>query len=111
MSKPSRKRRNPRRQGTNSSIPGNDHQMPHAPAWFAALARVTPHQAEMTRTVLGLANRRDVCSICGDTPALIYDTLEAPHLPVRLCADCAEIQAAMWGTQLRLRSTADTGEA
>jgi hypothetical protein len=98
MGKASRKRRNPRRQPT----PNNESLVPHSDAWFEALLRVDPWTALLTGAVLDRAQRLDVCSICGETSAPIYDLLEVPHLPLRLCSDCADIQRHM-GTHIQPR--------
>ncbi len=68
------------------------HLTPHSPEWFAALQQWDPAKAMMTRKVVELAGRTDVCSICGDDPASDY-LLEEEHRPaggpdtLRLCDD------------------------
>jgi gamma-glutamylcyclotransferase (GGCT)/AIG2-like uncharacterized protein YtfP len=50
----------------------------------------------MARTVTEREGRLDVCSICGDQPAPVYRTEEAPApgsvATLRLCEDCLEIR-------------------
>lgn len=77
---------------------------PHTPEWFAALCETHPHRAAMTCQVVTLAGRLDVCSICGDLPAPVYDDLDPPYLPLRLCDDCLTMQRDGFGERLRRRS-------
>jgi hypothetical protein len=67
------------------------------------MLKTEPHRALITGTLVDMAGRSDICSICGDTPALVYDDLETPYLPLRLCDDCIRIQQVQ-GARLRLRS-------
>jgi hypothetical protein len=73
------------------------HLTPHSPEWFTALQQWDPAKAMMTREVVELAGRTDVCSICGDDPASDY-LLEEEYRPaggpdtLRLCDDCLEIR-------------------
>lgn len=79
------------------SRPAPTHLTPHTPEWFTALEQWDPPKAMMTRKVIELAGRMDVCSICGDDPAKDY-RLEANHRPpggvdtLRLCDDCVAIR-------------------
>jgi hypothetical protein len=75
------------------------HLTPHTPEWFASLEQWDPPKAMMTRKIIELACRMDVCSICGDDPAKDYQ-LEESHRPpggvdtLRLCDDCVGIRRA-----------------
>ena len=75
------------------------HLTPHMPEWFAALDSWDPPQALMTRKIIELTGRTDVCSVCGDDPARDY-RLEEGHRPaggvdtLRLCDDCVRIRRA-----------------
>lgn len=66
---------------------------PHTDEWFAQMDIDEPQKAAMTRHVLSMENRRDVCSICGKDPAPAYRR-EGPALPglltptLRLCESC-----------------------
>jgi hypothetical protein len=73
------------------------HLIPHTPEWFEALQVWDPPQAAMVRTVIEMAGRPDVCSVCGDDPATDH------YLPTkyraaggvetfRLCMDCVRIR-------------------
>jgi hypothetical protein len=79
--------------------PGPSHLTPHTPEWFAALEQWDPPKAMMTRKIIELTGRADVCSICGDDPASDY-RLEEEHRPaggadtLRLCEDCVRIRRA-----------------
>jgi len=70
---------------------------PHTREWFDALEIWNPPQAMMTRAAIAAAGKPDVCSICGDDPALDY-RLEKNHRPpggvdtFRLCDDCLKIR-------------------
>ena len=99
MSKPSRKRRNPLRQ-----TGGQRHSrlVPHSDAWYAALVQIDPAQAFMTQAVVDHAGRPDVCSVCGDKPARIYDLTADPSLPIRLCDRCLVFQREL-GARLQKR--------
>lgn len=76
---------------------------PHTPAWFAALALINSRQAGVTATIVARARRLDVCSVCGDVPAPIYDLAAPPHLSIRLCRDCLDCQRGMFGLRVRER--------
>ena len=45
---------------------------PHTDEWFQALEDFNPLQAAITRQIVKLAGRADVCSIRGDRPASDY---------------------------------------
>jgi hypothetical protein len=75
---------------------------PHSPEWFRALEAFDPDQAAMTRQVLALAGRNDVCSICGDYPAKDYHLVDKHLAPeavatLRLCDDCHQIRKTVYG--------------
>lgn len=75
---------------------------PHSPEWFAALRRVNPTQAEHTQQIISLAGRDDICSICGDDPAIDYKLAGDQVAPdaistLRLCGECLEIRRGMYG--------------
>lgn len=110
MGKPSRKRRNPLYQSSVASQPENRRTIPQSPAWFAELSRVNARQAGMTKSLVRSAGRLDVCTVCGDTPALIYDSVEDPHLPLRLCDTCLVVQRDVFGTVLQLRAVSPSPE-
>lgn len=75
------------------------HLTPHTHEWFAALEQWDPPKAMMTRKIIEITGRMDVCSICGDDPASDY-YLEGEHRPtsgadtLRLCDDCVWIRRA-----------------
>lgn len=104
MGKPSRKRRNPLRQTSLLLGQEDNRSIPHSPAWFAEFSRVNARQAGMTRTLVRSAGRHDVCTICGGTPAPIYDSSEAPYLPLRLCDTCLVVQREVFGSVVELRT-------
>lgn len=73
--------------------------MPHTAKWFAALEQWDPTQAMMTREIIKLCGRSDVCSVCGDDPAKDYRLTEGDRPPsgvdtLRLCDGCVIIRAA-----------------
>jgi hypothetical protein len=82
---------------TKAQFPGP--LSPHSPEWFAAMTRRDPRQATMTRMVIDAAGSSDVCSICGDDPALDF-RLDEPGadvvhpLTLKLCIDCVSIRAS-----------------
>jgi hypothetical protein len=71
--------------------------VPHSTAWFSAFEQWSPAQAAMTRQIIELAGRCDICSVCGDDPAADY-RLQIEQRPpggvdtLRLCADCVAIR-------------------
>ncbi len=81
---------------------------PHSEAWFEALQKFNPRQAEMTRVVINAAGRMDVCSTCGDQRAAVYKLVD-PSLEddavatIRLCNDCKIIQDGNF--QLRTKTS------
>lgn len=73
--------------------------IPHTPEWFSALEQWDPPKAMMTRNIIKLSGRSDICSICGDDPAKDYRLVEELRPPggvdtLRLCDDCVEIRRA-----------------
>jgi Permuted papain-like amidase enzyme, YaeF/YiiX, C92 family len=70
---------------------------PHTTEWFVALEQWDPPKAMMTREIIELVGRSDVCSICGDDPASDYRLAEecrpagGPDT-LRLCDDCVGIR-------------------
>jgi hypothetical protein len=74
---------------------------PHSRDWFRALEAFNPEQAAMTKKILELAGRDDVCSFCGDDPAKDYQ-LVGEHFEkdtvttIRLCDDCRRIRESMY---------------
>jgi hypothetical protein len=74
-----------------------NYLIPHTTEWFDALESCNPQQAAMTRQIVDLAGRTDVCPVCGDFPALDYKVVGASFTPqigatIRLCDDCREIR-------------------
>lgn len=69
---------------------------PHSPEWFEALAAFNPMQAAMTKQMIAMSGRDDVCSVCGDDPAIDYklngSLPEKAVGTLRLCDDCHEIR-------------------
>ncbi len=73
------------------------HLTPHTREWFAALEGFNPQQARHTRAILTAAGRDDVCSVCGDDPAVDYQIIFPTPQPqsvatIRLCDDCRLIR-------------------
>jgi len=77
---------------------------PHTSAWFEQTLQHNPMAAFITGSIIHHAGRTDVCSVCGDTPAPIYDALDAPYQSLRLCADCLGIREADYDERYQLRS-------
>ena len=80
---------------------------PHSDAWFNALARINPQQAEQSRRILSLARRADVCGVCGDDPAKDYEILGVtfgPKIPatIRLCDDCKSIRENIYDETFKM---------
>lgn len=77
---------------------------PHSPEWFHALEAFNPKQATITRQIIKLAGREDVCSICGDDPAKDFQIIGGA-LPdnavgsIRLCEDCRHIRTETHGEE------------
>lgn len=67
------------------------HLRPHTPEWFQSLRDWDPVQAAMTEHLIQAADSSEICSTCGDDPALDYvlaqSTLAGPS-SIRLCSDC-----------------------
>jgi len=101
MSKPSRKRKNPLRQPT-SPAPFRT-MIPHSSAWFEALFDINVIQAFATGALIDRTKREDGCTFCGSAPALIYDALDAPYLPLRLCNECFDLRTTALGERLQRR--------
>jgi len=68
--------------------------MPHTKEWFEWLETRNPQQALFTRTVIAVAGKNDVCSICGDEPAPVYRSVTETMATLRLCSDCHRIRAS-----------------
>ena len=101
MSKPSRNHMNPLRQATG--LPTPKTMTPHSNAWFETLLELDTVKAVITGAVVNQTGRIDVCSICGVMPAPIYDDVDEPYLPLRLCEDCFEIRTVGFGERLQFR--------
>ena len=75
---------------------------PHTKEWFEQLDIEEPQKAKMTRAILSAAGRDNVCSICGDDPAIDYRRA-GPILPgilsltLRLCDDCLAVRDELFG--------------
>jgi cation transport regulator ChaC len=73
--------------------------LPHSAEWFREMVAVDETKLEITKAVLAAAGGSDVCSICGDEPALDYQ-LAGEYLPgelvptLRLCEDDLRIREA-----------------
>jgi hypothetical protein len=73
--------------------------IPHSPERFAAVESWNPAQAAMTKQIIGMSGRNEVCSVCGDAPATDYKVINIQFSPsvgasIRLCDDCKQIRAA-----------------
>jgi hypothetical protein len=73
---------------------------PHSPEWFVSMDGWDPVKAAVTRFVIEQEGRDDVCSVCGDDPAVDYRLEKAFRPPggpdtLRLCDDCLEIRRSM----------------
>ena len=80
---------------------------PHSDEWFAAMERVNPAQAVMTRQIIELSGTTEGCSICGDEPAHDYEVLEGMFdrdtaATIRLCHDCLSIRQTTQNENFRL---------
>lgn len=90
------------------ALPAALHHTPHTPEWFVALEQWDPPKAIMTRKVIEMTGRTDVCSVCGDNPANDY-CLDENQRPaggpdtLRLCDDCVQIRRASGESFTRLR--------
>ena len=78
---------------------------PHSDEWFIALDRINPQQADHTRTIIQLSGAKNVCSVCGDSPAQDYQIENAPmqdksFATIRLCQDCLTMRKSMHGEKL-----------
>ena len=71
--------------------------VPHTPEWFREFELEEPIKTALTRTLLSVMGRDDVCGICGDDPAADYRRA-GPILPgiltctLRLCDDCVRLR-------------------
>lgn len=73
---------------------------PHSDAWFRALALRNPGQATHSRKIIELAGRTDVCTVCGDDPAIDLRLIEEGVPPdqsftMKLCDDCRAIRTGV----------------
>ena len=83
------------------------HLTPHTPEWFSALEACNPAQAAITKQIVALAGRADVCSVCGDDSAKDYKLVGVQFGPntaatIRLCDDCRQIRSKMHGESFSL---------
>lgn len=70
---------------------------PHSEIWFVIVDRVEPQLGFLARQAIMNERSKEVCSSCGDEPALDYrivNSAEAmPGVPsLRLCDDCSSIR-------------------
>ncbi|ESW67344.1 hypothetical protein NKL07_01205 [Mesorhizobium sp. C280B] len=73
---------------------------PHSAYWYSIVDRVEPHLAGLSRRAVEAEGGTNVCSSCGDEPALDYRLVNGagtmPGVPsLRLCDDCIEIRRGM----------------
>lgn len=73
---------------------------PHTVYWYSVVDRVEPQLAMLSRHAVTAKERADVCSSCGDRPAIDYRLANAaetmPGVPsLRLCDDCVVIRRGM----------------
>jgi len=92
------------------ALPGStdaDTLVPHTDEWFAVLSRQNPQQATLVRNAIAAAVSIDVCSFCGDGPALNYRLINAlvqrdTVLTAKLCDDCRVIRRHQYGEAFEL---------
>jgi hypothetical protein len=73
---------------------------PHSAYWYSIVDRVEPQLAALSRMVVTSDCSPEVCSSCGDRPAISYRLANGaqtmPGVPsLRLCGDCIEIRRGM----------------
>lgn len=73
---------------------------PHTAYWWSVIDRVEPQLAALSRHAVDSEGRNDVCSSCGDQPAVSYRMVNGaetmPGVPsLRLCDDCIKIRRRM----------------
>jgi len=73
---------------------------PHSSHWYSIVDCVEPALAALSRQVVDSEGRLDVCSSCGDQPAVAYRLMNGaetmPGVPsLNLCEDCIQIRSAM----------------
>ena len=73
---------------------------PHSDHWYSIVDRVEPHLAALSRHAVEAEGGANVCSSCGDEPALDYRLVNGaetmPGVPsLRLCEDCIDIRRGM----------------
>lgn len=73
---------------------------PHSAYWYSIVDRVEPKLAALSRVVVTAEDSPEVCSSCGDRPAMSYRLANGaqtmPGVPsLRLCCDCIEIRRGM----------------
>ncbi|SFJ97319.1 YiiX/YebB-like N1pC/P60 family cysteine hydrolase [Methylophaga sulfidovorans] len=75
------------------------HLVPHTDEWFSSMEQWDPPKAMMTRAIIEIYGNTNVCSVCGDAPAIDY-YLDEENRPIagpdtlRLCDDCVSIRRA-----------------
>lgn len=73
--------------------------LPNSPEWIAALEKIDPPQAGVSRMFVQKLGHENFCVVCGDEPARDYQKDGSPLL-MRLCADCISIRK-MQGEKLQ----------
>ena len=78
------------------------YMIPHTSEWFKALEALDPAQAAMTKQLIDLAGKVEVCSACGDFPTTDYRVVGVSLAPgvdatIRLCDDCRGIRTVTQG--------------
>jgi len=76
--------------------------IPHSSEWFKALEALNPAQAAITKQLIDLAGKVEVCSVCGDYPTTDYKVVGVSFRPgvdatIRLCDDCRDIRTETQG--------------
>ncbi|MDX8521760.1 YiiX/YebB-like N1pC/P60 family cysteine hydrolase [Mesorhizobium dulcispinae] len=88
---------------------------PHSAYWYSIVDRVEPHLAALSRHAVEAEGGTNVCSSCGDEPALDYRLVNGaetmPGVPsLRLCGDCIEIRRGMGNVLARFLPAIDAPE-
>ena len=80
---------------------------PHTSEWFEAMMMANGQQAHHTMAIVAKAKgKKEVCSICGDEPAPVYEVV-SPTPPdgtvatIRLDDDCMAIRKANFGERFK----------
>ncbi len=61
---------------------------PHTPEWFEAMGGISMLQAAHAASLIIKTGKKEICTVCGDTPAPVGVVEPGHRISLRLCKYC-----------------------